>query len=124
MINIHHRDQYAKSVIAQCDSGGYDPSGWVAVYDPTTKLYALASFGHCSCYGTWEALCGGGIGDYFTTGDPKWNWEGTKRQLIKMIIGNLDPDMPTREISPKDYDSEYLTALYAELTKFFVSQSK
>lgn len=113
MIGINHRDQFQKCIIAQADSGGYDPMGWLAVVLGNDA--ALASFSHCSCYGTWESLCGGGVSDYFEQGDPSWDWEGTIGELVDMARRRADPAMPDRTIDERDYDGGYLDQVYTEV---------
>lgn len=122
MISITNRDEYASSVIAQADSGGYDPSGYVAVVKDGQA--ALSSFGHCSCYGTWEALCGGGISDYFQEGQPDWDWTGTVDELVAMAREGLDPDLPQRKIGASDYNSGYLTDVYRQILEWNEQRSK
>ena len=102
--------EWESSVIAQASSGGYDPSGWIAwVHDG--RAY-LSTYGHCSCYGTFTALCGGGISDYLEIGEPGFVWSGTPNQMVKLAKKKADPHRPDREADKEDYCYQYLMDVF------------
>lgn len=85
-----------------CD---YEASGWVIIRDLKEDRYAMGSYSHCSCYGTWSSQ---GMGD-------GWDWEGTKEELIALATGKFDPNMPDRIADPEDYDYDRLMSVYQEV---------
>jgi len=97
--------QYENSVIAQDDSGGYDPGGYVAgIFN---GVAFLSRFDHCSCYGTWTALQGkNGI---------CLDWVGKPSELIEMAERIADPAIPERAADPQDYDYRYLVDVYKQI---------
>lgn len=107
------RQEFWQSVIGQSDNEDYSQSGYIACYHEG-RAY-LTRYGHCSCYGTFEDLCGGGAGDYFAEGVPCFAWSGTKEELIDMAKRCADPHMPSRTASEDDYDYEHLVAVYQEV---------
>lgn len=83
-------------------------------------------YGHCSCYDTWTALNGGGISDYYDSGDENppdrefsTRWSGTKAQLLKLIKKKTDPEYEDRIASPEDYDYDHLMKVYDQIEKYF-----
>lgn len=122
MINITTYNKYTASIIAQSDSGGYDPSGYVAVVDGEDA--ALSSFSHCSCFGTWESLTGGGISSSHYSGEyePNWDWVGTVDELVHMAKNELDPSFPERKIDSSDYHSSYLMNVYQQILEWAKSR--
>lgn len=113
---IYDEDDFRKHTIAQADSGGYDPSGYVAVVKDNWA--AIASFGHCSCYGTWTALTGGGIN---TPGNsqPNWSWIGTPAELLSLAVNNEDYGMKGRSVQTEDYLYGYLSGLYGQIREHY-----
>lgn len=106
-------EEFGKSIIAQDDDNDYSESGWVAgILDGVAYL---AHYSHCSCYGTFEDLCGGGISDSFSSGTIRVNWEGTPAELVAMAQRKADPDMPERIITEEDYDGDHLLKVYAQV---------
>lgn len=118
MISIETYDKFKACIIAQGDSNEqYENSGYVAVVDG--KFAALTRFGHCSCYGTWTSVCGGGITSGGSDlGSPEWDWTGTVAQLVKLAKRNADPAFPAREANPKDYDYAYLVETYRQILEW------
>lgn len=115
MISIETYEKFKSCIIAQGDSNdSYENSGFVAVVDG--KFAALSKFGHCSCYGTWTSVCGGGISG--GGGAPQWDWTGTVAQLVKLAKRKADPALPAREANPADYDYGYLMATYAQILEW------
>lgn len=98
-------------VIAQSDDNDYQESGWIAVVDG--KKAALGNYSHCSCYGTWTALGGGGLSS--SGGDPIFEWEGSVTELIHMAKRKADPCVPSREANPEDYDYDHLMDVYQQI---------
>ena len=97
--------------IAQNDSGGYDPGGYIVVTDGITA--AIARFGHCSCFGTYTALKGKDSKLHF-------DWTGSVAELVKMARYKLDPhySLGSRKANPEDYDYGYLMACYQDVLKW------
>jgi len=107
-------EEFRAAIIAQADSGGYDPGGYVAVV--RGQEAALANFSHCSCYGTWTAINGGGIlSSGSTSGPQSWSWTGTRRQLVALAKKKGDPHLKRREADPKDFDYGHLLAVYSKI---------
>lgn len=107
-------DAFRAAVIAQDDDKDYDEFGWVACVFPNGQA-AIGQYGHCSCYGTFEALCAGGIGDYFEAGNAVFTWVGTVSELVAMARRKADPAIPHRESIPEDYDHDHLIAVYEQV---------
>ncbi len=108
------RDTFRSNVIAQADDEDWQESGWVAV------LYAgvayLTRYGHCSCYGTWTAICGGGVNKSAESLPDNWYvWSGTPAELLDMAVRRADPAIPEREMDNRDHDAHHLRAVYAQL---------
>lgn len=115
-IDIKTRRQFQAAIIAQDDDNDYSESGYVAVV--VGDQAALASYGHCSCYGTWDSLCGGGVGDYFdedSVQSPRWDWEGSVDELVRMAARRADPRLPQRDANPEDYNYDHLVKVYDEV---------
>lgn len=110
------RDEYVNSLIAQADTGGYDPNGWIAGIH--NGIAFIDSFGHCSCYDTWTAVNGGGISDYFEAANYTPLWTGSVKELIDMAVDRLDPAMPSRVSNPDDYNYHELISLYYQILKY------
>lgn len=110
-------EEFINSIIAQDDDNDYEESGYVAcVVDRNGERFGLlAYYSHCSCYGTWEDLCGGGISDYYAREElkyPRWTWVGTVLELIDMARRKADPVLPQRTISEDDYNADHLLRVY------------
>ena len=120
-----NRRLFERSIIAQDDDHDYQESGFAICLFPDGTA-AIFDYSHCSCYGTWEAMTGGGISDYYDSGEenppdrevnPVWN--GTKDQLIAIAKGLRDPSMPERLINSEDYDYDHLMNCYQQVLKHF-----
>ena len=98
------------AVIGQND----DESGWVACVFPDGKA-AIGQYSHCSCYGTFDDLCGGSIGDWMENGTPSFTWSGTVAELVAMAERTADPAMPERAADPSDYDYDHLVECYRQV---------
>lgn len=111
---------WAAAVIAQDDDGDYDESGWVAWV--VGDVAYLGNYGHCSCYGTFDALCGGGVGDCINEGTPSFQWSGTVAALIALAESKGDPNMAGRTADPKDCDYDHLMNVYAQVIEWSKKQ--
>ncbi len=116
-------DEFWSSIVGQDDDNDYQESGYVAcvVERAGLRIGLLGNYGHCSCYGTWECLAGGGISDSFSGSEekhPVWNWIGSVGELIAMAGRNADPIIPTREISKDDCDGDHLLAVYRQVLEW------
>ena len=110
MITKEQRDLFEKSIIAQDDDKDYSESGWVAVV--VGDWAAISRYSHCSCFGTWDDLTGEG------GSDPRWDWQGTVKQLIKMAKDCADPAIPKRKADEKDYDYDHLVEVYRQVLEW------
>lgn len=102
---IYYDENPGIEVIAQADSGGYDPSGYVCY--KFNDDYYISNFSHCSCYGTWDVISPGD-GDKYT-----------EAALINMAQKQLDPSWKEREIMKEDYDYQYLVDVYGQILDHF-----
>jgi hypothetical protein len=94
-------------VIARSDNGDpYSMTGFLAVVKDNEA--ALLDISHCSCYDTWYS---GG-----------WYWEGTVEELISLAQENADPNIPSRAMSPEDYDYCHMTAVYNQILEWAKSR--
>lgn len=109
------RENWYGAVIARQDSGGYDPSGYIAVVNGDEA--AIAHFSHCSCYGTATALCGDGQ-------ELGFNWSGTVAELVDMARRKADPDMPSRAADETDYDYHDLMTVYEQVLDWAKREGK
>ena len=105
--------EFDAAVIAQDDDNDYSESGWVA-WVVGDAAY-LGSYSHCSCYGTFDALCGAGVGDYIDEGTPRAEWTGTVEELVAMAVRKADPNMPERTSDTKDCDYDHLMNVYGQV---------
>ena len=112
MMDTWSLKQGGRNVIAQSDDEDYSECGWVC-YEHDGTMH-LANYSHCSCYGTWTVIDDGG--------GPSWS--GTREELIALVRGNRDPDMPERRSTPGDSDYKHLQAVYAELRKHFAIEGE
>lgn len=122
MIRKGERDKFEAHIIAQDDDCDYQESGWVAVR--VGSWAAIARYSHCSCYGTWTSLTGGGISDSEGPDDPAWNWQGSPEELIKMAENCMDPSISDRKASPEDYDYDHLCNVYKQILDWSVEYYK
>lgn len=116
MITKGQKDLFEKSIIAQDDDKDYSENGWVAVV--VDNWAALTKYGHCSCYDTWASITGGGVSDDEGPNEPRWDWQGTVKQLIKMAKDCADPAMPKRKADEKDYDYDHLVEVYRQVLEW------
>ncbi len=101
-----------KHEIARADApDDYENSGWIAVYDG--ERAGIFSFGHCSCYGTW---------DYEAC--DAMSWEGTRDELIAMARDKKDPAMPERTIVEGEYDYTKIVKLYDGILAWAASEKE
>lgn len=105
------REEFREIIIAQNDSGGYDPNGYVVGFNG--KQAAIARFGHCSCYGTYTSLGG-------DRGTINWEWIGSLKELLKLARYKLDPHytLGSRKADPKDSDYCHLLACYKQVLEW------
>lgn len=102
-------ERFRACTIATDDDNDYEESGYVALV--VDGVAYLARYGHCSCYGTYEALSiSGNILDF--------NWAGTPTELVRMAKKMADPDMPDRKADPADYDYDHLTETYRQIIEW------
>jgi len=114
MISHWTKDEFEEFTIAQADDEDYQESGYVAAVRDGVAY--LSSYSHCSCYGTFDALCGGGISDWFDEeGDPQWDWTGSVDELVAMAKRCADPSMPEREATSGDCDYDHLQDVYNQI---------
>jgi hypothetical protein len=104
------------TVVGQSDDCYYEESGWIAVVKDNEA--ALGHYSHCSCYGTWSSLCGGGVNDSGNEG-PNWSWIGTPSELLEMAIAKEDPGLKGRTASIEDYDYDHLMDVYDQIKKHY-----
>lgn len=121
MINIRTRDEFRNAIIAQDDDNDYEESGYVVLN--VGKEYAIARYGHCSCYGTWTSILGGSYNDSGVQVTEKgiiWDWTGSLRQLLKLARNKLDPhcSIGSRKADEKDYDYDHLMACYTQILEW------
>jgi uncharacterized protein (TIGR02996 family) len=117
--------QFSAGIVGQDDDNDYDESGWVAVV-VGDRAY-LGHYGHCSCYGTWESLCGGGVSDYFQENEemqPTWDWVGTPDELVEMARRLADPALPSRTAMEADRDYDHLCMMYKQVVEWDESGRK
>jgi hypothetical protein len=112
------KKEWMSFIIAQADSGGYDPSGYV-VWE-INGIYYFGNYSHCSCYDTFGDLCA--TGDYSresTVGEPGYIWCGFKDALIDLAKRRADPHLPHLASNKKDHDYSILRDLYKQVLKYF-----
>jgi hypothetical protein len=120
LITNAQRDLYQASIVAKSDDGDdWSASGYVIV--EIGDWTAISFYSHCSCYGTWESLVGGGP---CTDGknDPAWDWQGTPEQMYDMDRRHADPNMPERVADDKDYNYGLLVDAYDQYGKHYESK--
>jgi hypothetical protein len=110
MITKEQKDLFEKSIIAQDDDNDYSESGWVAVV--VDNWAAISRYSHCSCFGTWDDLTDE------CSSNPRWDWQGTVEQLVKMAQNCADPAMPKREANKEDYDYDHLSEVYRQVLEW------
>ena len=114
------QDTFGDCIIAQDDDNDYDESGWIALVDGDEAY--LASYSHCSCFGTWTALRGESY-DYDNALDrnglpANWYvWTGTRKELIELAKRKADPAVPDREAQVGDCDYDHLMKVYEMILK-------
>lgn len=108
------REEFDNSIIAYI--GGdepYENSGYIAF--TKDNVYYLTGFSHCSCYGTFTAICGGGYSHNDNINYINYFWKGSLIELINLAKNSLDPYLPTRTIESQDFDSQQLLELYRQI---------
>lgn len=113
---VWEKDDLYKYTIAQDDDQDYDESGYICLVRDKTAY--IGRYSHCSCYGTWTSLTGGGVSQAGVS-QPCWSWIGTVPELKKLVKGKLDPCFPDRVANPEDYDYDHLMNLYKQLEEYF-----
>ena len=108
------RDEFNNAIVAQDDDNDYSESGYVVLR--VNNTYYIAQYSHCSCYGTYDALCNGGVNDD-GDGTVRTLWAGSKMRLLHMAKELRDPSMPDRYANEKDYDYDHLCAVYEQVLK-------
>lgn len=114
------REEYEECRIARSADNVYDPSGWVACIAERQglRIAMIGSFSHCSCYDTWDDLCGCGISMSVGYGDmvrPKWAWIGSVEDMLVLARNSADPIVLARVISTADYNAHHLLELYRQI---------
>ena len=97
-------EDFRHYIIAQDDDCDYSESGWVACVKDDWA--GLASYSHCSCFGTWEAM------------DGKFSWEGTPEQLVAKAREEHDPIIDGKKASTADYDYDHLMVVYGQILEW------
>lgn len=109
-------DQLRKCVIAQADDNDYSESGYVVCR--IGDVAAVYHYSHCSCYGTWTCLSGGGLGGVMSPAAvPTPEWHGSWSELVRMAKDGECLQIPGRRISPDDYDAFHLLACYRQIVE-------
>lgn len=111
------REEFEASIIGQDDDEDYDESGYVAGVLPEGVAY-IGRYSHCSCYGTFESLCGGGVSDSYTEGTPTFDWSGDPDEMVRMANRKADPAMPIRSANPADHDYDHLCKVYEQILEW------
>jgi hypothetical protein len=113
------RDEFQKAIISKNDTNDYDCSGYIIAQHG--EQFAIARFGHCSCYGTYTSLT-----DHKRNNGVNWDWIGTRQELLKMARYKLDPhfSLGSRKAQPNDYDYCYLIACYKDILAWNKKQQK
>lgn len=109
-------EQLRECVIAQADDNDYSESGYVICR--IGDAAAVYHYSHCSCYGTWTCLSGGGISDdAIPTAVPVPEWHGSWSDLVRMAKEGECLEIPGRRINPEDYDADHLLACYRQIVE-------
>ncbi len=106
------KEEFHKYIIAQDDDCDYQESGYVILL--VDGEAAIASYSHCSCFGTASAICDANYNkDGVNT--PQFEWTGTFKELLYMAHHCMDPKMPMRMAEPNDCDYDHLRKVYDQL---------
>ena len=118
---IKDRETFNTSIIAQDDDCDYDESGYVVCV--IGDQAGLATYSHCSCYGTWTSITGG---DYSASGNgiASWSWIGKVKELVKLAKANGDPHLPGRTASSEDYNYDHLQKVYNQILEWNKNKPK
>ena len=100
-------EEFYKSIVAQDDDEDWSEFGWVACVDGDQA--GFAAYGHCSCYGTFDALFGH---DRPSSMKTPWAWEGSVGELVDMARRRADPHLPSRVSGPDDCNYDHLMNVY------------
>lgn len=111
------REQFQQAVVGQADDEDWEESGYVACV--FGGLAVIGHYSHCSCYGTFDDLCGGGISELFEEGEPSWDWSGSVAELRDMASRTADPAMPDRVADEDDHDYRHLVNMYQQVQEHF-----
>lgn len=123
--------EFRSRTVASRDDNDYSETGWVAVVVTRggREYGLLGCYGHCSCYGTWESLCGGGISDRYDPDEvktPSFDWVGSYAGLVSLAERGVDPTTGRPIVSeeedgeppvegPATPRAEYLREVYREI---------
>ena len=109
--------QMSEWTIAQKDDEDYQESGYIALKISDEECY-LSNYSHCSCYGTFTCLAGGGISEYYEqdqVAELQFIWKGTWQELVAMAKRKADPHVPTLTAREADYDYTHLMDVYGQI---------
>lgn len=110
-------EHYEKHVIARASNDDYNCEGVIAVMFSSHEC-GITPFGHCSCYGTFEALSGNS-----SKGTPQFAWVGTLKEMVTLAITRSCYIFPERKLNPEDSDYKYLIEVYDEIIEKFPFES-
>ncbi len=100
-----------KQIVVKVDRpGSYENSGIMLFYDKEKKHFGISSFGHCSCFGTWES----------TQTDPA-DWEGDIDELVTIVRNLEDINLRGRIMSEADYSFNEWKYFYTVVLEWVLS---
>lgn len=121
MISLRDCKDFRDHIIAQHDDEDWRESGWVIVVKGDEA--AIAHYGHCSCYDTWDDLVESN--DHHTTNElprMRWDWTGSVAELRTIVFNDRDPFMPERTANPEDNGYDHLAACYQQAIQWFLKK--
>lgn len=113
------REELSPLLVYEQEDGygdSYSRSGW-RLYK-IADIYYITYFSHCSCADTWDCIT---ITEEVTNKEdyrPTYKyrlvylWSGTASEILEFSRQKLDPHLPDREISCKDFGFECLYNFY------------
>lgn len=106
--------ELGQCVVAQDDDCGYSESGYIVCrIGDTAYVY---HYSHCSCYGTWEYLSGGGVGSHEDpNARPIPDWHGSWADLVAKARAGECLEFDGRKLSGSDYDFDHLSECYKQI---------
>lgn len=112
------RQEFEAAIIAQDDDCDYSESGWVACVF-SDGVASIGSYSHCSCYGTFDSLCGNdGYVEWDAARSASFVWSGSVSELVEMARLTADPVLTDRQASSDDYDYDHLIEMYRQVLEW------